>query len=801
MRTHSAALLPTEGCSRFEWQAVTRRGVALFTALFTCLLAILVEAEGRGEPLPQCAPEQVGLDGTALGRIDALVAQALAEKKLPGCVVCIGRRGQIAWLKAYGQRQLEPEIRPMTTDTVFDMASLTKPLVTATSILQLVEQGRLSLQDKVARHLPDFAVQGKDVLTVHDLLIHQSGLIADNPLADYEQGPEEAWRRIQALPLTAPPGSKFIYSDVNFIVLGKLVERISGEPLDEYARRHILTPLGMHESGYRPAEELRQRAAPTEQREGRWIQGEVHDPRAWKLGGVAGHAGLFSTAEDTARYALALLATSRGTNDRILAPATLQVMTRGYRVSSGLRGLGWDKRTGYSINRGDLMSDAAFGHGGFTGTSLWIDPQLDLFVLFLSNRVHPHGKGLVNPLAGRIGSVAAAAIREPSTQAAPRRTAGTAVLTGIDVLRRDGFRSLAGQKVGLITNHTGRAQDGTSTVELLRDAPQVQLTALFSPEHGFAGELDISQVADSEDRATGLRVFSLYGKTRRPTAEMLNNVDTLVFDIQDIGTRFYTYLSTMGEAMRAAAEHRRRFVVLDRPNPLGGVMVSGPLLDAGRESFTAFHRLPVRHGMTAGELARLFRDENKLDLELEVIRCEGWERRHSWDDTGLVWINPSPNMRSLTQAWLYPGIGLLETTNLSVGRGTDSPFEWIGAPWLDGRALAARLRAREIPGVALVPVEFTPSASKFQNERCGGVRFLITDRQQFDPLRLGLEIALDLRRSYPEKWEAAAYGRLLGNEQVQQLVLGARPWDEVATAADAGLAEFLRRRSTVLLYE
>lgn len=259
-------------------------------------------------------------------------------------------------------------------------------------------------------HWPEFAPHGKDVLTVQDLLIHQSGLIADNPLADYERGPEEALRRICELKLQSPPGSKFTYSDVNFIVLGELVCRVGGQPLDVYARTNLFTPLGMLETGYLPSEALRTRAAPTERREGRWMRGEVHDPRAWKLGGVAGHAGLFSTAEDVALYAQALLDGGARGDARILSPTSVAVMTRGYKVSSGLRGLGWDKRTGFSGNRGERLTDAAFGHGGFTGTSLWIDPHLELFVLFLSNRVHPNGKGLVNPLAGRIGTVAASAI-------------------------------------------------------------------------------------------------------------------------------------------------------------------------------------------------------------------------------------------------------------------------------------------------------------------------------------------------------------------------------------------------------
>jgi uncharacterized protein YbbC (DUF1343 family) len=374
-------------------------------------------------------------------------------------------------------------------------------------------------------------------------------------------------------------------------------------------------------------------------------------------------------------------------------------------------------------------------------------------------------------------------------------------LTGIDVLERDGFRQLAGRRVGLITNHTGRARDGRSTVQMLHDAPDVTLVALFSPEHGFEGKLDVSRVGDARERETGLKIYSLYGETRRPTPQMLEGIDTLVFDIQDIGARFYTYISTMGQAMRVAAETGRRFVVLDRPNPINGVDVAGPMLDPGRESFVGFHSLPIRHGMTTGELARMFEAELELSLDLHVVPCEGWRRGDYWEATGLLWVNPSPNMRSLTQALLYPGIGMLETTNVSVGRGTDTPFEVLGAPWIDARRLARELNARRIPGAVFVPIEFTPDSSKFAGELCGGINIVITDRSRFEPLRTGFEIAAQLRRLYPQDWNAKASLRLLGNERTLQAILDGRPAREISTVAGEGLAEFHRRRERYLLYE
>jgi uncharacterized protein YbbC (DUF1343 family)/CubicO group peptidase (beta-lactamase class C family) len=785
-------------------------------SLLSAVLVVAVCGSAPAAGLPHVEPAAVGMDSAHLQRIDEIVAEGLAQKRMPGCVVCIGRRGKIVLLKAYGNKQLQPHELPMTTDTVFDMASITKPVATATSIMLLIERGQLKLNQRVADIIPEFAANGKDAITIYDLLTHQSGLLPDNAVKDYEDGRATAIKKICELSLQAPTGTRFIYSDVNFITLGEILQRVSGKSVHEFSHENIFRPLAMNETGYLPREELKKRSAPTEQRDGAWIQGDVHDPRAWLLGGVAGHAGLFSTAEDLAVYAQMMLGGGENSGVRVLAPQTVATMTRGYKILGGsrstmeglppnppvyLRGLGWDKRSGYSSNRGELMSDAAFGHGGFTGTVLWIDPELELFVIFLSNRVHPDGKGLVNPLAGRIGTVAAGAIRDVAGDGQLRRPSYGEVLTGIDVLKRDNFRQLAGRKLGLITNHTGQSREGEGTVKLLHEAKNIELKVLFSPEHGFEGKLDVSKIGDTKDASTGLAVYSLYGETRRPTAAMLGKIDTVVFDIQDIGARFYTYVSTMGEAMRACAEHGKRFVVLDRPNPIGGVAVAGPMLDAGRESFVGFHRLPVRHGMTIGELARMFQDELKLKLDLQIVECVGWRRPEAFDATGLTWINPSPNMRNLTQAFLYPGIGLLETTNLSVGRGTDTPFEIVGAPWLDGRKLAAELNSRGIPGASFVPIEFAPTSSKFAGQKCGGVNILITDRGRFEPLRTGFEIAAALRRLYPEAWQAKAYDRLLGNEKTLAALLGGKAASEIEAVAREGLNDFLRRRQKYLLYD
>ncbi|NLX99774.1 MAG: DUF1343 domain-containing protein [Rhodopirellula sp.] len=772
-----------------------RSASGTYQCVLLLVLACCSIAAATDTTLPTATPKEVNVDSGRLAEIDRIVADGMAAGEMPGCVVTIGRHGKIAFQKAYGLRQVDPEEIAMTTDAVFDLASLTKPVATATSVMLLIDDGKLKLNDRVADHLPEFAAGGKEPITVFHLLTHQGGLIPDNSLGDYSDGPEEAWRRIFASTPRKAAGEEFIYSDVGFEVLGKLVEKISGEPLDVFARHRIFQPLGMTATGYLPPGALRCRAVPTERRDDGWMVGEVHDPRAYLLGGVAGHAGLFSTAGDLAVYAQMLLNHGQYGSARILREETVAGMTRGYPAGRGLRGLGWDVRSGYSTNRGQALSPRAFGHGGFTGTVLWVDPELDLFFIFLSSRLHPDGKGSVNPLAGRIATVAAEAILDR-----PARQAAAGVLAGIDVLQRDGFRQLAGRRTGLITNQTGINREGVGTAKLLHDAENVRLVALFSPEHGIEGKLDVGNIGDTRDPTTGLHVWSLYGKTRKPTAEMLRDLDTIVFDIQDIGTRYYTYISTMGYAMQAAADGGKRFVVLDRPNPINGIDVAGPLLDAGRESFVGFHRLPVRHGMTIGELARMFREELKLDLDLEVIRVEGWRREMFFDETGLGWVNPSPNMRSLTEAILYPGIGMLETTNLSVGRGTATPFEHFGAPWLDGEKLADKLNAAAMAGVRFEPDEFTPDSSVYGGNRCRGVRITVTDRKALESVRMGLEVAHQLRILFPDQWAAEKYLHLLGNKQVHEALLAGKSVEEIVSLYEPERQVFLQRRAKFLLY-
>ncbi|NLT67979.1 MAG: DUF1343 domain-containing protein [Acidobacteria bacterium] len=373
------------------------------------------------------------------------------------------------------------------------------------------------------------------------------------------------------------------------------------------------------------------------------------------------------------------------------------------------------------------------------------------------------------------------------------------VLNGIDVLRASRFRVLSGKRVGLITNHTGRAADGKTTIELLFRSDVCELVALFSPEHGITGTMD-EEFGSSTDHTTSLPVYSLYGAAKRPTPAMLKNIDALVFDIQDVGARFYTYITTMAYCMEEASKARIPFYVLDRPNPIGGNRVQGPMLDPDKTSFVGYMPLPVRHGMTVGELARYFNIANRIGVELHVIEMEGWARSYYFWDTGQVFRNPSPNLRNMVEVLLYPGVCLLEFTNVSVGRGTDRPFEVVGAPWIDPYRLATELETRRIPGVKFVPMFFTPDAGRHKGTDCGGVNLLISNTEELDPVFLGLSLISTLRKLYPDAFEIARVMDLLGNAKaMKELEQGKTPSEVLRNGRDR-LRDFMEEREKVLIY-
>jgi uncharacterized protein YbbC (DUF1343 family) len=728
--------------------------------------------------------------------IDAAVEEAISNQSLPGAVVAIGRRERVLFHRAYGSREVEPSRAPMTLDTLFDLASLTKPIATATSIMVLVERGIVGLDEPLVKYVPACNKNGKGAITLRHLLLHVSGLPADTPKDDFAYGRDEAVRRICNVPLRAAPGIVSIYSDIGFMLLEEVVRRVTSQELPAFSGQAIFNPLGMIDTGFLPSDSLKARAAWTELVDGEWRVGIVHDPRAYLLGGVAGHAGLFSTASDLSLYARAILGGGEVEGKRVLSPRTLASMIAPHDVPGGIRALGWSVENQW---RGEGLSPQAFGHFGFTGTALWIDPDKDLFIVVLTNRVHPDGKGDAKPLVARINTLAARAIGPAVGRVESCSDTTADVRMGIDVLRDEQFERLRGRHVGLITNASGRARDGTSTVDLLMNASGVKLVALFTPEHGLDADRQGS-VASGHDKRTGLPVYSLYGDAFAPSADSLAGIDTLIFDVQDAGTRFFTYASTMRRAMEAARDHDVRFVVLDRPNPINGVDMAGPVQMPLSRSFVNYHPLPIRHGMTMGELATLLNADDHLGVALSVVPMRGWRRTAYWDETGLEWVNPSPNLRNVDEALLYPAVGLLEATNLSVGRGTDAPFERVGAPWIDGGALAAALTADGLPGVAFASDTFTPETDRYANRRCRGIRVTVRDRSQFEPVRTGLAIARQLRRLYRSAWEFAKLDRLLVHPETMKAIDGGLPIVSIVDSYRLELAAFASKREKYLLY-
>ena len=516
--------------------------------------------------------------------LDQTVEQAIQEGRIPGAVLLIGHNGQIVHRKAYGKRALVPAPEPMTVDTIFDLASLTKVVATTSSLMKLFEEGRFRLNDRVTQYLPEFQ-DGKSEITIRNLFTHFSGLppdlVLNPPWSGYQTGIHMALNERSG----APPGVHFVYSDINFILLGELVHRLSGQMLSDYARTHVFLPLGMRETMFQPPASLIPRIAPTERdgAHGAPLRGVVHDPTSHYMGGVAGHAGVFSTADDLARFCEMMLRKGELDGTRLFSPLTVEKFTTPQSPADQpiLRGLGWDIDSQFSGNRGDLFSIGSFGHTGFTGTSIWIDPVSDTYVILLANSVHPFRRPAITGLRGKVATIAAAALgmdapgvaltgyNETINGAGLAREVerNTLTLTGLDVLAAEDFQPLRGKRIGLITNPTGVDHTGRRNIDLMR-AAGVNLVALFSPEHGFVGAADQPDVGDTTDPATGIKVYSLYGKTLRPTPEMLRSLDALAFDIQDVGTHFYTYETTMAYAMEAAAKAEIAYFVLDRPNPI-----------------------------------------------------------------------------------------------------------------------------------------------------------------------------------------------------------------------------------------
>lgn len=835
--------------------------VAVFFLICVYLCSSVNKISAQG--LPVALPQTLGMSAEKLNRIDALVEKDIADKKLPGAVVIVGHQGKIVYRKAFGNRAIVPNVEKMTVDTVFDVASLTKPIATATSIMILVERGELRLNDTIGKFIPEIEDENAKKVTILQLLTHVSGYQPDFDLREKWTGREGMLEALKKEKLKQPAGTKFVYSDIGFIVLAEILQRVNRKAVNDFVVSNIYQNLGMRNSKFVPCFEIdgaslsdncfviddenSSRYAPTEYIRGQQnylgskfegdektgnsiLRGFVHDPTAFRMNGIAGHAGLFSTADDVARYCQMLLNGGILDGKRIMSPNTVAKMTSPYVISEdgATRGLGWDMNTSFSGNRGELFPLGSFGHTGFTGTGVWVDRVSQTFVVFMSNRVHPDGKGDVGPLRAKIATVAASAIEkypieamrlaesiywsqvtpqiekfksQQSAVSSQQTVKNVTVLNGIDVLEKENFKSLENLKIGLVTNHTGKNLSGKQTIDILFEAKNVKLVSLFAPEHGIRGELDQNKIDDGVDEKTKLPIYSLYGETRRPKPEHLQGLDAIVFDIQDIGVRFYTYEATLLNVMEEAAKAKIPVIVLDRPNPINGATVEGAVADADKLSFVVSHTVPLRHGLTIGELGQMMNSDKKIGADLRVIKMQNWSRSMWFDETGQTWINPSPNMRSLTQATLYPGIGLMETTNLSVGRGTDTPFEIIGAPWLDGQKLAKYLNEKNLSGVRFVPVRFTPKSSVFKDENCGGINIVITNRTAYKSVATGIEIALAIRKLFPNDWQPEKYNRLLGNAEIFELVRRGETLQIIENAQRKKIDEFIASRARFLLYK
>ncbi|MGB9121839.1 MAG: exo-beta-N-acetylmuramidase NamZ domain-containing protein [Candidatus Angelobacter sp.] len=793
---------------------------------FISILILSVQSlSAAGAPGPKKKkPAPESKETVNFSPVDLLVQEQINDQVITGAVLLVGHGGKIVHQKAFGLRATSPRPEAMTLDTIFDLASLTKVVATTPSVMRLVQYGQVRLDEPVAHYIPDFGMNGKDSVTVRQLLTHYSGLRPDIDLSPYWVGRDTAFRLAHEEKLQAPQGSTFVYSDTNFIVLGELVQRLSGMPLDQYAAVHIFQPLGMKHTRFLPPPEWKSKIAETFAPDRKQIlRGVVHDPRADRMGGVAGHAGVFSTAGDLALYAQALIS-----RKSILDGDIIEKMTTPQQPPNAteVRGLGWDIDSSFSSNRGALLPVGSFGHTGYTGTSIWIDPYTDTYVILLTNSVLPRQGPAIISLRSRVATAVAGVLKLDVTSADREKLlaitgyneAATAsrhvaarnghVLTGIDVLEQDNFASLKQDKtqmtIGLLTNNTGVDGQGRRTIDVLAAAPGIKLAAIFAPEHGIFGTQDDLNVQNTTDSVTGVPVYSMYGGTdakKRPPLDVLKTLDAVVFDIQDAGARFYTYPATLGYLLEAAAQTNTEVIVLDRPDPINGSFVQGPMSQAELTNFNNYHPIPLRHGMTLGELAQLYNTERKIGARLRVIPMQGWLRGDWFDSTGIVWVNTSPNLRSVNEAELYPGVAIIEGTNVSVGRGTDTPFEVLGAPWIDARAYSDYMNARLISGVRFVPVTFMPVSGPYANQLCKGVNIIVTDRTVLDAPEMGIELAVALRKLYPDHWKVDLMLKLLANREAYDAVVRGDDPRAIAQSWQDDLNKFKELRQKYLLYK
>lgn len=733
-------------------------------------------------------------DEARWAEVDALLDDYVAKKAFPGGVVLIGRNGRIEHRRAFGKLSYDENAEPTRPETIYDLASLTKVVATTTATMILVDEERLNLDLPVQAYLPKFQGPGKAAVTVRHLLTHSSGVDWWAPLYQELKGKKAFLERIYTMELKSEPGTQMKYSDLGILLLGEILERVAGRPLDAFVRERVFAPLGMKDTGWRPAPSLLPRIAPTEKDpwRGRLLRGEVHDENAFALGGVAPHAGLFGSADDLAKLAQMLLWKGVYAQKRIVASSTVERFTRAADLPAGSsRALGWDTKSPEGSSAGRFFSPTSFGHTGFTGTSMWIDPERQLFVILLTNRVHPtRDNTLIREVRPALAEAVIRAL-EP-------------VRTGLDRVAAGEVPQLRGKKIGLVAHAASRTRDGRHAIDVFR-AQKLELVRLFSPEHGLAGNAAAGEKVDSSvDETSGLPVVSLYGKKQKPTPEDLAGLDVLVIDLQDAGVRFYTYASTMVLCLEAAAEAGLPVVVLDRPNPLGGERIEGPMREERvPQSFVSRAPGPLVHGLTLGEMARYYNRRLPVPATPEVIALEGWQRSMTFRDTGYPWVSPSPNLRSPEAALVYPGAALLEATNVSEGRGTETPFLRIGAPWLQPDKILL-----EVPGYRFKVTTFKPEASsaapepKYRDQECRGWEIEVADAKIASPFRLGVVLLQTLSREPGFEWkrEGQALEWLLGSGRLLEDLRAGRSTEEILAANEEAVAAWRQEREPSLLY-
>lgn len=714
-----------------------------------------------------------------------VLREAVDESKVPGAVLCVGDLASIHFLGSYGDRQLIPNRRAAEIDTLYDLASLTKVVCTATAIMQLKERGQLSIEQSITDFVP---LRSLEQVTLKDLLTHTAGIVPVERYFESMHSLEEILQDCSQNGIEHPVDYHHNYSDLGFMLLGKVLELVSGMGLDQYCRENIFQPLDMQRTAFNPSKSWKENCAPTEDDSwrGRLIHGEVHDENCSVIGGVSGHAGLFSTASDLANFCRGLL------SGKLMKSETFAEMVAfGTKPLYPWQGLGWQVDPWATKKTGFLPSRRAFGHTGWTGTSLWLDAETGLFSIVLSNSCHPD----------RLDRDSETLRRVVHTAVGKEFYTTTNSHSGLDRLIRENFVRIRGKRIAVLTNHAAIDQSGRHILDVLPDCPDLKLERLYSPEHGIRGQAEAGEKVEGQESA--VPVTSLYGKQKAPTREELKGIQLFVVDLQDIGARYYTYMATMLRCVEACAKAKVPVLVLDRPNPLGGNVLEGPIAQE-TESLVSCSAIPIRHGMTMGELATWFaqNDLKKLRPKVTVNYLDSWQPYRWFPECNLPWRAPSPNMPSPETALLYIGTCLIEGTNMNEGRGTDTPFLIFGAPWLDAEAVLAELGDEDAPGLSLATETYTPRSipgkstnPKFLDTECRGIRLTITDAYAVRAFYTTVALLIAIRKHHSEDLEFVdMFSILAGGPDLLSRIQSGESVASITEAYATEVAEFESKR-------